>query len=152
MFKKKKIIFTAGSFDICHSGHLNILIKAKAMGDELIVAISTNRLIKKYKQIYPILNYAERRKMIQALRVVDKVVKQSRLLDINQIKRLKIDLVVLGSDWQNRDDVPSIVWLKKHNKIVFLPYTRTLSSSKIKEKIIRHAYDIVKSQTKRKSC
>ena len=51
---KKKIIYTAGSYDLCHFGHLNILLKAKKLGDYLLVGVSTDALISKYKGMKPI--------------------------------------------------------------------------------------------------
>ena len=54
--KKKKIIYTAGTFDLFHVGHLNILNKAKEMGDYLIVSVSTNELVRSYKGDDPVLN------------------------------------------------------------------------------------------------
>ena len=57
MIKKKITIYVAGSFDLFHFGHLNILLKAKKLGDYLIVGVSTDKLIKKYKKIKPVINY-----------------------------------------------------------------------------------------------
>lgn len=82
--------------------------------------------------------------------MVDKVVKQEKLVDIEQFIRLKADLFVVGDDWRNRKDNPGINWLRDNNKIAFIPYTKRLSSSKIKEKIINNAVKIIKSQSKRK--
>lgn len=144
-----KRIMTAGSFDLLHYGHLNILKEAKKLGDYLIVAVSTDALIKAHKGMRPIICYRDRVALIKELRCVDKVAKQEKLVDIEQIKRLKVDLYVLGDDWKNRTDNEGINWLREQNKIIFIPYTQRLSSSKIKEKIIRNAYKIIKSQTKR---
>jgi glycerol-3-phosphate cytidylyltransferase len=144
----KKIIMTSGTFDLLHYGHLNILKKARAMGDYLIVGVSTDSLIKKHKQLKPIISYKERRALIIELKCVDRVVKQTKLVNIRQFKALKADLFVLGDDWKNRTDCKGINWLRDNNKIVFVPYTKHLSSSKIKEKIIRNAVEIIKSQVK----
>lgn len=147
---KKKIVFTAGSFDLFHYGHLNILKQAKALGTYLIVGVSTDSLILQHKGMRPIICYKDRTAIIKELKMVDKVVKQEKLVDIEQFIRLKADLFVVGDDWKNRKDNPGINWLRDNNKIAFIPYTKRLSSSKIKEKIIRNAVEIIKSQTKRK--
>ena len=147
--KTKIKIYTAGSFDLCHFGHLKILQKAKQYGNYLIVGVSTNKLIKQHKNINPVIPYRERAALIKALRCVDKVVKQSKLLDIEQMKKLKFDIFVIGDDWKNRTDNEGLNWLKEHKKVIFLPYTKHLSSSKIKEKIINNAVKIIKSQSKR---
>jgi len=150
MEKKYNIIFTTGSFDMLHYGHLNILKKAKSLGNFLIVGISTDSLIKKYKGLAPIIPYNERVAIIKELKFVDRVVKQTKLVDINQFKRLHADIFVLGDDWKKRYDNPGINWLRDNNKLYFIPYTKHLSTSKIKEKIIRNAVDIIQSQAKRK--
>jgi len=131
------VIYTAGSFDLFHYGHLNILRKAKVLGDILIVAVSSDELIEKYKGLKPIIPYKERAAIIKELKCVDKVVKQTTLVDIKQFKKLKADLYVLGDDWKDRTDNEGINWLRAHKKIIFLPYTKHLSSTKIKQKIAR---------------
>lgn len=145
-----KIIYTSGSFDLFHIGHLNVLLKAKALGDYLIVAVSTDVLIKQKKGIKPILFYKDRIAIIKELKCVDKIVKEIKIFDINQFKKLKADVFVIGSDWKNNYTNEGLNWLRDNNKIVFVPYTKRLSTSKIKEKIIRNSIEIIKSQTKRK--
>ena len=150
MTKKKVIVYTAGTFDLFHYGHLNILLKAKLMGDKFIVGVSTNRLIKAYKKINPIINYKERASIIKELSCVDKVIKQKSFFDIKQLKKYNIDLIVLGSDWEEIKfpELEEFLSLSKA-KVIYVPYTEHLSSSKIKEKIIRNSYDIIKNQTRR---
>ena len=145
---KSKIIYASGSFDLLHFGHLKILKKAKSLGDYLIVAVSTDKLMKEKGKI-TIISFRERVKLIQELRCVDKVVPESEIFDINQFQYYNADIFVIGDDWKNRTDIPNLNWLKEHNKIVFLPYTKSLSSSKIKEKIIKNSYKILKSQIKK---
>ncbi|MFA5154234.1 MAG: adenylyltransferase/cytidyltransferase family protein [Clostridia bacterium] len=147
---KKIIVFTGGTFDLFHVGHLNVLKKAKAMGDILIVGVSTNSLIKRYKESNPILNYTQRASIIKELKCVDKVVKQTDIFDVEQFKHLKASIFVIGTDWKGKEHlVPGLKWLKENGYLRYVPYTKGLSSSMIKEKIIRHAYEIIKSQTKR---
>ena len=150
MIKKKIVIYTAGSFDLFHYGHLNILLKAKELGDILIVGVSTNKLIKKYKKINPIIKYKERVLIIKNLKCVDKVIQQKSFFNEKQLKKYNIDIIVLGSDWKNTS-FPELEKLLTNLKIkmVYIPYTKHLSSSKIKEKIIRNSYDIIKSQIKK---
>jgi glycerol-3-phosphate cytidylyltransferase len=146
---KPGIILTCGSYDLFHFGHLNVLLKAKSLGTKLIVGVSTNALIKKSKGIGPVISYRDRVAIIKALKCVDLVVKQTTVFDINQFKTLKADYFVVGDDWRNRTDNPGLNWLKKHKKVIFIPYTKHLSSSKIKERIIRNAFDIIKAQVKK---
>jgi glycerol-3-phosphate cytidylyltransferase len=147
----KKIVYTAGSFDLMHFGHLNILKQAKTLGSYLIVGVSTNSLIVKYKGLEPIISYKDRVAIIKELKCVDKVIKQSAFFDVNQIKKYKISTIVLGDDWRRKDFPELEKCLKELNiKMIYVPYTKRLSTSKIKEKIIRNAVEIIKSQTKRK--
>jgi glycerol-3-phosphate cytidylyltransferase-like family protein len=82
---------------------------------------------------------------------VDKIIKQEKFFDIKQLKRYGISTIVLGDDWKNKSFPELDKCLKELNiKMVYVPYTKRLSTSKIKEKIIRHAVEIIQSQTKRK--
>lgn len=149
---KKIIVFTGGTWDLFHIGHLNVLKKAKTMGDILIVGVSTDSLIKKYKGSKPILNYKQRIAIIKELKCVDKAVKQINIFNVRQFRKLKADIFVVGDDWKGKEHlVPGLKWLKDNNYLRYVKYTKGLSSSMIKEKIIRNAYDIIKSQVKRKN-
>jgi len=148
--KKKKIIYTAGSYDLMHFGHLNILKKAKALGNYLIVGVSTDSLIARYKEMKPIICFSDRVAILKELKCVDKVIKQEKFFDIKQLKQYNIDTIVLGDDWKNKSFPELDKCLKELNiKMIYVPYTRRLSTSKIKEKIIRNAVEIIKSQAKR---
>jgi len=144
------IVYTAGSYDLLHYGHVNVLLKAKALGNYLIVGVSTDALISKYKGIKPIICYKDRVAIIKELKCVDKVIKQNSFFDVKQLKKYHIDIVVLGDDWKSKSFPELTKCLKKLNiKMVYVPYTKRLSTSKIKVKIIRNAVEIIKSQTKR---
>ena len=146
----EKIVYTSGSFDLCHFGHLNILLKAKKLGTYLIVGVSTNALIKKYKKAAPIVSYRDRAAIIKQLKCVDKVIKQSKFFDVEQLKKYNIDIIVLGSDWKGKKFEELDNCLKQLKiKMVYVPYTKRLSTSKIKEKIINNAVKIIKAQSTR---
>lgn len=145
-----KTIYTSGSYDLFHYGHLNIILRAKKLGDKLIVGVSTNKLIKQYKKCEPIINYNDRVAIIKSLKSVDKVIKQEKFFDIKQLKPLNITHIVLGDDWKNKKFPELETCLKSLNiKMIYVPYTKRLSTSKIKEKIIKHSYDILKAQLSR---
>lgn len=150
MVKKKIIVFTGGTWDLFHAGHLNVLKKSKKLGDILIVGISTNKLIKQYKGTNPVLTYNQRKAIIKELKCVDVVVKQNNIFDVEQFLALKGDIFVVGNDWKGKEDkVTGLKWLKDNGYLRYVPYTKGLSSSMIKEKIIRNAVEIIKSQVKR---
>jgi glycerol-3-phosphate cytidylyltransferase len=134
---KKKIVLTCGSFDLLHIGHINLLKRAKQLGDCLIVGLSIDSLIKAHKGYSPVLIYKQRKLALKAIRYVDKIVPQIKLIDIKQFKELGADLFVIGDDWKNRTDIEGLNWLKKNKKVKFIPYTKELSTTKIKNKIVK---------------
>ena len=147
---KKITVYTAGSFDMLHVGHTNILKKAKKLGDCLIVGVSSDALIRKYKHLSPIISYKDRASVVKDLKYVNEVIKQDRFFDVEQLRPYRIDIIVLGNDWENKSFPELENCLKTLNiKMIYLPYTKRLSSSSIKEKIIRMAIPIIRSQSKR---
>ena len=144
-------VYTAGSYDLLHFGHVNVLLKAKALGDYLIVGISSDALISTYKGMKPIICYKDRVAIIKELKCVDKVIKQNTFFDVKQLKKYHINIIVLGDDWKGKSFPELDKCIKELNiKMIYVPYTKRLSTSRIKEKIIRNAVEIIKSQTKRK--
>jgi glycerol-3-phosphate cytidylyltransferase len=90
---KIKTIYTAGTFDLMHFGHLNILIQAKKLGSKLVVGVSSDKLIKSYKGLKPIISYRDRVSIIKELKCVSKVIKQDKFFDIEQLRKYKIHIV-----------------------------------------------------------
>ena len=125
-----KRILTYGTFDLLHFGHIEILRRAKSLGEYLVVAVSTDEFNNmKNKKAYH--NYETRKKMLEAIRYVDLVIpesdwKQKR----NDIIEYKIDKVVMGSDWEGNDNFEC---LKDICEVVYLPRTEGISTTKIKE-------------------
>ena len=98
--KKKLIIgYTTGVFDLFHVGHVKILKKAKSLCDKLIVGVSTNALVKKYKNKKTIIPYNERVEIIKSVKFVDLVIPQNSLNKIQSYKKLKYDVIFVGDDW-----------------------------------------------------
>ena len=128
-------IYTAGCFDLLHTGHLNILEKARSLGDYLIVAVSNSQLMIKKKKI-EIVPFKDRMRMVAALRCVDKVVEERQIFDVDQFKKLGCDIFVIGSDWKERHDIPRLNQLRDNNQIIFLPYTQGISTTFIKQSIV----------------
>ena len=125
----KKVI-TYGTFDLLHFGHIEILRRAKELGDYLIVAVSTDEFNEiKGKKAYH--NYETRKKMLEAIRYVDLVIpendwKQKR----NDVIDYKVDVVVMGSDWENNENFEC---LRDICEVVYLPRTEGISTTKIKK-------------------
>lgn len=137
MEKKRIIGYTTGVFDMFHIGHLNILKRAKEQCDYLIVGVSTDELCKSYKMKEPIIPYEERKAIIEAIKYVDEVIPQ---IDRNKFaawQRIGFDIMFVGDDWKNS---PLFTELEKKFKdvgvkIVFFPYTKTTSSTILREKL-----------------
>lgn len=146
--KKDTVVWVAGAWDLIHEGHLNVFLKAKKLGDKLIVGVSSDKLIKEYKYINPIIPFSQRIKLIRNLKCVDMAVEQTTFNDIELLKEYKVDIIVTGIDWKYKK-VKSLEWMKKHGEVVYLPNTEGVSSSKIKEKIIKQRYKILKAADRR---
>lgn len=125
-----KRILTYGTFDLLHFGHIEILRRAKELGDYLIVAVSTDEFNKiKGKKAYH--NYETRKKMLEAIRYVDLVIPENTWEQKrNDVVEYKVDTVVMGSDWENNENFEC---LRDICNVVYLPRTEGISTSKIKQ-------------------
>lgn len=139
-----KRVFTSGTFDLFHIGHLNILERSAELGDELIVGVSTDELIEEYKGVRPIIPYEQRVRIVESIRCVTKVVKQTRLTDIAQLQQEKIDIVTIGDDWKDRY-LEGLEWMKNQpgKQVIYFPYTEGISTTQIKRRIINDAGQII---------
>jgi len=144
MINNKIVVYTAGTWDLFHRGHVNILRKSKELGDILIVGVSTDKLVKKYKKIYPTFSYRDRRYIVDACKYVDKSITQEVLLDIKILKKYKVDIITIGSDWKDKK-LKGLDYMRNHGKVVYLPYTSNVSTTVLKRKIIKSAFDILKA-------
>ena len=125
-----KRILTYGTFDLLHYGHIRLLKRAKALGDYLVVAVSTEEFNElKGKKTYH--NYETRKKMLEAIRYVDLVIPEENWEQkLNDVKEYKIDVVVMGSDWAGSD---KFEYLKDYCEVVYLDRTEGISTTKIKK-------------------
>lgn len=152
MEEKKTRVFTSGSFDLFHIGHLNILERSAALGDELIVGVSTDELIQYYKGMPPIIPFEQRMRIVSSLRCVTKVVKQVKLTEVAQLKEEGIDIVTIGDDWENKY-LEGLEWMKQQpgKKVVYFPYTPGVSTTGIKKRIIESTNEIIAAALQRES-
>lgn len=152
MEKKKVRVFTSGSFDLFHVGHLNILERSAALGDELIVGVSTDELIKHYKGMSPIIPFEQRLRIVASMRCVTKVVKQTKLTEISQLKQEEIDIVTIGDDWENKY-LEGLEWMKQQpgKDVVYFPYTPGVSTTSIKKRIIESTNEIITAALQREA-
>lgn len=132
---RKKIVYVQGTWDLFHKGHVNILRKAHKMAKELIIGVNISNSVKKHKGAYPIISYHDRVKMLKACRYVDRVIKSDLTFNIDKLKRYKIEVLVLGDDWRHKDLAGLSEAKKAGIKIKYFPYTKTVSTTIIRERI-----------------
>ncbi len=126
-----KRIITYGTFDLLHYGHINLLRRAKALGDYLIVALSTDEFNMKEKSKKSYFSYDVRKQLLEAIRYVDLVIPENNWKQKEQdIKEYHIDTFVMGDDWNGKFD-----FLKEYCDVIYLPRTPEISTTKIKEEL-----------------
>lgn len=120
-------VITYGTFDYLHIGHINILKRAKALGDHLTVGLSTDEFNQlKGKQSHS--TFQERQAIVEAIRYVDLVIPECNWEQkIHDIKNLGINTFVMGDDWEGKFD-----FLKEYCEVIYLPRTQGISSTIIK--------------------
>ena len=123
----KKVI-TYGTFDLLHYGHINLLRRAKELGDYLIVALSTDEFNRgKGKECY--FSYDQRRLLLEAIRYVDLVIPETCWEQkISDVKEFRVDVFCMGDDWRGRFD-----FLREYCHVVYFDRTPEISTSKIKD-------------------
>lgn len=126
----KKVI-TYGTFDLLHYGHINLLRRAKALGDYLIVALSTDEFNWNMKGKKCYFSYEQRKQLLEAVRYVDLVIPENSWEQkISDVHEFKVDTFVIGDDWQGKFD-----FLQDHCQVVYLPRTPEISTTQIKQQL-----------------
>lgn len=128
------VVFTGGTWDLFHIGHLNIIRRSRVLGKKLIVGISTDELILEYKGHLPVVPFDERVEILKELRCVDQIVEMHTLFPLDVYKKWNVDILVSGDDWKHGAH-EGIRWMKEHRKMVFLPRTPGVSTSALKQRI-----------------
>lgn len=128
----KKVI-TYGTFDLLHYGHINLLQRAKELGDYLIVALSTDEFNWDQKQKKCYFTYEERKRLLEAIRYVDLVIPETCWEQkAEDVREFKVDIFVMGDDWKGKFD-----FLKEYCEVVYLPRTPEISTTQIKKDLGR---------------
>lgn len=121
-------VITYGTFDLLHYGHINLLRRAKAYGDYLIVVVSSDEFNIKEKNKECYFSYEIRKQLVEAVRYVDLVIpEESWDQKISDIKEYHVDTLVIGDDWKGKFN-----YLKEYCEVVYLPRTPEVSTSQIK--------------------
>lgn len=126
-----KKVLTYGTYDLIHWGHINLLKRAKELGDYLIVAVSTDEFnaIKGKKAYY---SYENRKLILEAIRYVDEVIPEENWdQKVKDVVENDVDIFVMGDDWKGRFD-----FLKEYCDVVYLPRTVGISTTQIKRDLL----------------
>lgn len=125
-----KTVITYGTYDLFHVGHLNLLKRAKELGDYLIVAVSSDEFNagkgKKCK-----IKDTDRMAIVDAIKYVDKVIPETSWEQkIEDVQKYNVDVFVMGDDWKGKFD-----FLKEYCEVVYLPRTEGISTTQLKEEL-----------------
>jgi len=136
------VVYTLGTFDLLHVGHLALLEYCRTLGDVVAVGVAADEVVSSYKPNTPVIPLAERLEMLQALRCVDIVRPYHELEYVSACKELKPDIFVIGEDWGDKPhnlDVES--YLKSEgSRIIQVSYNPKTSSTKIKQNVIAQSH------------
>lgn len=134
------LIYTGGTFDLFHSGHVNLLAKCSQLG-RVIVALNTDEFIASYKGKVPVMSYKERKSVLEACRYVDEVVPNEGGSDSTvTILKVNPDIIAIGSDWARRDYYLQMGftqdWLDARGySLIYIPYTQGISTTNLKARM-----------------
>ncbi|WP_369150121.1 adenylyltransferase/cytidyltransferase family protein [Candidatus Thiodubiliella endoseptemdiera] len=136
------IVYTVGTFDLLHVGHLALLEYCATIGDTVAVGIASDEVVKLYKPNTPAIPLEQRIEMLKALRCVDIVLPYHELDYLTVCKKIKADIFVIGQDWGRKphnQDVENY-FDEQEKKVIQIKYSPRNSSTKIKQNII-HQYN-----------
>ena len=138
--KKYKVGYTTGVYDMFHIGHLNVLQRAKEQCEYLIVGVSTDEVVRSYKNKTPIIPFEERMAIVSALKCVDQVVPQTSMNKMEAWEKYHFNALFHGSDWKGSDMYNKMIdeFKEVGVDVVFLPHTDGVSSTMLADRIIGH--------------
>jgi len=132
------VVYTVGTFDLLHVGHLALLEYCATLGDTVAVGVASDEVVKLYKPRIPIVPLEQRIEMLQALRCVDIVLPYHELDYLTVCKEVEADIFVIGEDWGRKphnQDVENYFNVQG-KKVVQIKYHPRTSSTKIKKMVI----------------
>lgn len=136
-----KILYTGGTFDLLHYGHMNFLKQCKMISDKVIVSLNTDEFIFEYKKQKPIMSYEERKKCLELCCYVDLVIPNIGGKDSKPaIIQVNPTIIAIGDDWAKKDYYGQMdfsqQWLEEKNIVlVYIPYTKGVSTTEIKNRL-----------------
>lgn len=132
------IVYTVGTFDLLHVGHLALLEQCRTFGDTVIVGVAADRVVASYKPNVPVIPLNQRQEMLEALGCVDKVRPYYELEYVSACKELDVDIFVVGEDWGRKPhNIDVETYLKAAGKqIIQVLYNPRTSSTEIKNNVL----------------
>ncbi len=132
------LIYTVGTWDLLHVGHLAILEHCKTLGDTIAVGVASDEVVASYKKHTPVVPLEQRMEMLKALRCVDIVRPYYELEYTSACKELDVDVFVIGEDWGNAPHNLAVeAFLRANGKTIHqVSYHPLTSSTKIKQRTI----------------
>lgn len=140
-----KVLYTGGTFDLFHYGHVNFLKQCKMLADEVVVSLNTDEFIETFKSKKPVQDYRERELSLLGCKYVDRVIPNIGGLDSKpSILQAKSSIVAIGDDWAKKDYYSQMSftqeWLDKQGVVlVYIPYTRGISSTELKNRVVNQS-------------
>lgn len=141
MYVSSRKVYTGGTFDLFHSGHVNFLRQCKEIGDYVVVSLNTDEFIYRYKGEYPIISYEQRKDVLLSCKYVDEVIPNNKGEDSKpSILSVNPKFIVIGSDWAKKNYYQQMnftqQWLdSKEYILIYIPYTENVSTTAIKKKL-----------------
>jgi len=138
------VVYTGGTFDLFHAGHVNFLKRCKEIAGELgsvVVSLNTDEFIKEYKGKPPVVSFSDRMAVLKACQYVDQVIANSGGADSKPtILQVQPNIIAIGTDWARRDYYKQMQftqdWLDEKNiSLIYIPYTKGISSTEIKTRL-----------------
>jgi glycerol-3-phosphate cytidylyltransferase len=135
------VVYTGGTFDLFHNGHVELLEYCAFFGDKVVVSLNTDEFVEEFKGKPPIMSFKERRDILLSTKYVDDVIPNHGGKDSKPaILKVQPDIIVIGMDWLEKDyckqmDFTSL-WLSKHKiTLCYVPRTRGVSTTSLKRRI-----------------
>lgn len=137
------IVYTGGTFDLFHTGHVELLeyCSLLSQGGKVVVSLNTDEFVRRYKGFSPVTTYKQREDVLYSTKYVDVVIPNHNGEDSKpSILEVNPDILIIGMDWLEKDYCKQMSftpsWLSNHRiSLCYVPRTRGLSTSQIKKKV-----------------
>jgi len=140
-----EIVYTGGTFDLFHSGHVRFLRQCSLLGPSVVVSLNTDEFVGEYKGSLPVMTFEERKEVLESCRYVSSVVKNLGGTDSRpSIELVGPSIIAIGSDWRSKDYYSQMgftqEWLDERDiRIIYLSYTAGISTTDIRDRIARRS-------------